>query len=569
MPMNTILLIILLFIILILIWALLGGREDILGKSYDESKREGKTLRRRAADKEIEKEYPESSQYTQGRKTDHADESSDEEDGPFKLPYMAEEIIPEASRSVIYRRTLLNSEVYARKGDYPTAISLYEGVRSRIQDIDTRFKLDADIEYLKHFKRKKEEEDRKKEEDAKRGIAGGVSADKGEIKITFGGPVPNAINLDSLPSNINIGIVDPNKGLDIDAIAESVTQKLGDEIQTVKDELNRIKKESPAADSARENLLAEELAGLKRRVEHLDAAAAAGERYHGDEPVTMHRENGDLTGIRDEIREMGRAVKEMIAGRIPEAESRPALPEARFDSSSFHPAGEGPSDRLQDRIPKRQAPPPSELKGPTRGDTTGPASGSDTATVPGGRPVQVPAPGQEDDDFELLSEFGKEKDDDTLSDDEIFEKILSEDKPKEKGGFEILGEKRESGGEYITANDELELKEREDESFYRRLLRTNRWKKKELPILKVSYDFTKLPDEISLSREKNIVEYAFYKYKPMLEKADGFIKKRKVRDAINYYKVVLSQNIPPEFKSMVRRNLNDLTEYLEKYLSGD
>jgi hypothetical protein len=55
----------------------------------------------------------------------------------------------------------------------------------------------------------------------------------------------------------------------------------------------------------------------------------------------------------------------------------------------------------------------------------------------------------------------------------------------------------------------------------------------------------------------------------MLEKANEYIKKRKVRDAINYYKVVMSQNIPPEFKAMIRKNLNDLTEYLEKYLTGD
>jgi len=42
-----------------------------------------------------------------------------------------------------------------------------------------------------------------------------------------------------------------------------------------------------------------------------------------------------------------------------------------------------------------------------------------------------------------------------------------------------------------------------------------------------------------------------------------------VRDAINYYKVVMGQNIPPEFKSMIRKNINDLTEYLEKYLTAD
>jgi len=36
-----------------------------------------------------------------------------------------------------------------------------------------------------------------------------------------------------------------------------------------------------------------------------------------------------------------------------------------------------------------------------------------------------------------------------------------------------------------------------------------------------------------------------------------------------YDKVVMNQNIPPEFKSMIRKNTNDLIEYLEKYLSSD
>ena len=55
----------------------------------------------------------------------------------------------------------------------------------------------------------------------------------------------------------------------------------------------------------------------------------------------------------------------------------------------------------------------------------------------------------------------------------------------------------------------------------------------------------------------------------MLEKANEYLQKRKVKDAINYYKVVMAQNIPPEFKTMIRTNINDLTEYLEKFLSAD
>ncbi|OHD71461.1 MAG: hypothetical protein A2W19_02695 [Spirochaetes bacterium RBG_16_49_21] len=515
--MNIILIIILLFIILILIWALMGGRADLIGKSDEELKEEEITLRRRAADKEIEKEYPESSPHARRRKSDHVDEPSAEEDKPFKLPYPADEIIPESSRSRIYRRTLVNSEIYAGKGDYSTALSLFEGVKSRIQDIDTRFKIDANVEYLKHFKKKKEEEVRKREEDAKKGIAGGVSVNKGEITITFGGSVPNAINL---------GVVDPAKNLDMDAIVDNVSRKLRGEITEAKEELGKIKSEPPAAESGRQELLADEQAG----------------------PTA-------LSELKDEIQELGKAVREIISDKIPEASSEPALTEARFDSSMPYQPVPGPAGRLQDRIPKQEAPGPTAFKGPFAGA--------------GERVNRKTDRGEEEDDFELLSDYGREKEGNEPSDEEIFEKILREDKPKEKEGFEIIGEKKERGDEYVTTNEELDLKEREDESFYRRLLRTNKRKKKELPILKVSYDFTKLPDEVGLSREKNIIEYAFYKYKPMLEKADEFIKKRKVRDAINYYKVVISQNIPPEFKSMVRRNLNDLTEYLEKYLSGD
>jgi len=177
-------------------------------------------------------------------------------------------------------------------------------------------------------------------------------------------------------------------------------------------------------------------------------------------------------------------------------------------------------------------------------------------------------------DFELMNEYMQEEspDEDSLTDEEIFEKILQDDREKTHFGednIEIIGEKHDSDGEYSYMTKEEERRRTEDENFYRNFLKTDRKKKKELPILKVTYDFTRLPDEASLSREKNILEYAFYKYKPMLEKAQIYIKHRKVRDAINYYKVVQAQNIPPEFKSMIRKNINDLTEYLEKYLSSD
>jgi hypothetical protein len=527
--MNVILIIILLVIIVVLMWALFGGRADLEGVPDEGLQEQERTLRRRATDKEIEKVYPAPAQYPHRRKDDRHEDTAEEADYPFQLPYLADEIIPETSRYRIYRRTLLNSEIYASKGDYSTAISLYEGVRSRIQDVDTKDKLLADIEYLKHFKKKKDEEARKKEEDAKKGIAGGVSINKGELKITFGGPVPNALNFDSLPQNINIGMIDPNKNVDMEAIVDNVSQKLRGEITGVKEEIDRLKGQYGDGDSMNERQLMRELAGLNDRIDKLQTADWGEASYGG---------TSNVSDLKEEITELGKAIKDFTSGAIPETNKKPALTGAKLSG-----------------VPKHEAPGSVSLREPGSG-------GAETQT-------QRAKQDESDDEFELLSEFGKDKHEDELSDEEIFDRILRVDRPKEKDSFEIIGEKKDARDEYVTTNEELDLKNREDDSFYRRLLNTNRRKKKELPILKVSYDFTKLPDEVGLSREKNIIEFAFYKYKPMLEKANEFIKKRKVRDAINYYKVVMSQNIPPEFKSMIRKNLNDLTEYLEKYLAGD
>ncbi len=549
--MNILLIIILLVIILLLIWALMGGKGDVMDRREGEpggASEEDKTFRRRASDKKIEKEFPERSAQQRRRKSDigpeEAEASEDEQLAPFKLPYLADEIIPETSRFRIYRRTLVNSEIYASKGDFATAISLFEGVKSRIQDMDTRFKIDADIEYLKQFKKKKEEEAKRKEEQAKRGVSdgeGGLGAGN-EIKIKLGGMPSNAIKIGSLPETIHIGIVDPSRNADMESIVQNATQKLRSELGDVRDELNRMKSVSGEEAAAAQTQLVEALSGLNDRLDRIDGARDLGG-------------TDELTELRNEFKGLSKAVREMASTGIAEADAMPSLAAAKFDMQKQIAEARELKDLLE-KIPRKKAPESSSVAEPGRSAEEHLRRTTEDA--------------EEKDDFELLSEYGKDKSGDELTDDEIFEKILREDKKeRDKGDFEILGEKKEHRGEDVTTTDEIDMKKREDESFYRRLLSTTKRKAKELPILKVSYDFSKLPDEIGLSREKNIIEYAFYKYKPMLEKADEYIKKRKVRDAINYYKVVMSQNIPPEFKSMIRKNLNDLTEYLEKYLTGD
>ena len=86
------------------------------------------------------------------------------------------------------------------------------------------------------------------------------------------------------------------------------------------------------------------------------------------------------------------------------------------------------------------------------------------------------------------------------------------------------------------------------------------------PFLTLTYDFNNIPHKFALSKDHNILEYVYYKYKPMLTKAQKFIKRKQITKALNYYRVISDQYIPEEFKKMIDRNIEDITEYLQKFL---
>ncbi|MCX7998078.1 MAG: hypothetical protein N3A69_03880, partial [Leptospiraceae bacterium] len=86
------------------------------------------------------------------------------------------------------------------------------------------------------------------------------------------------------------------------------------------------------------------------------------------------------------------------------------------------------------------------------------------------------------------------------------------------------------------------------------------------PFLTLTYDFSKIPHSFRLSKNYSLMEYSYYKYKPMLMKAQEFARRKMLKNALNYYRVIKSQNIPPELKKMINRNILDITEFLEKYL---
>jgi hypothetical protein len=654
--MDSILLILLFLIAGILLWAFLsGGREpsaeipasserpvrDALPRPDDENESAAeRAFRRRAGDREIEEKLDGSAPGPSRRKEDHITDLDEAMKDGFRLPYSADQIISDSSRFRIYKRTLQNAEVYAEKGDFNTSISLFEGVGSRINDEKTLHMIEADIDYLKNYSHKKEQE---AEESAAETAVKGLSKSGAGLRFTIDGPIPDSIN---------IGVLDPNRNIDPKKIADRVAGEIREELTELTEAMRTVRSAAGLTGGDQQSSMRSEISSLRNEIESLRGDRASGlsdydagsSRLTGDAVEQLKREINGISGLKESLRdlhdirrrigdaasmggipdissikrelgeisdlrrEMGdlnRKISDIVSKdrgmQVPEGTSPIVIDMSKsgplpltIDTKPFAdlfssipdgissamkglagiadsvktiseaaasmPAASAPLTRDQPAAAMRPMPAASEMYAQSL-----PGSASSEKVT------EKVREGDEDDSFELISEYGKDRTGDNVSDEDIFEKILKEDSSSEdEKNFEILGDSRdESSGESGIIDGAYEQRRRDNEAFYRNLLKSDRRKKKELPILKVSYDFTRLPDEFGLSREQNILEYSFYKYKPMLEKAAEYIKMRKVRDAINYYKVIMGQNIPPEFKAMIRRNISDLTEYLEKYLTSD
>ena len=739
--MGTIITISAIALFTILAWALFGGKEGSLiseGSDDEEKKKKNRVddeeaperiFRRRASDKEIEESYPldeemptedRRAQGTQsrGRRKSDPKKSIPEQTPtqlPFQLPYSADEIIPDTSRFRVYKRTLMNAEIYARKGDYTTAISLFEGVSSRISDAKTRLKIETNIDYLNRHKEKELEETIKKIE----GSEYDHEMQTNEVKFKIDSEMPNTIN---------IGIVDPAKQqvIDPDKIAEQVIKEIRDELklndksndvnELIKD-INKLKTRTKSLNSDLSNyddealflknllknkreinpvlsyidelkvrstklsrdiddikldaeglkdstpdvldqklpelhdnvdILTEKkdkievwkerarkeldrlrdqkdrevITDIRKEIQNLSAQKETVDFDKQSETIedlkeqlqslsTLQDDVNNLSELQDQLKELTENMKEFAeTNTIPmgkdavtvETDEKPVVIDSQDDKpipvsidpepileildklSQISGAPVKPSkvDDIYDNLveEKPAAKSPEELKEELKEELREELKDEFKKEEPEEIPLEKLADKEEslhkkesseeveEDDFELLKDFDKAPESE-LTDEDIFEKILKNEKDKTESDFEIIGDKKESPGEFEYSDTEKERQIREEENFYKKLLNKDTKKKRELPILRVTYDFSKLPDDLSLSREKNILEYSFYKYKPMFERAQELIKTRKVRDAINYYKVVMAQNIPPEFKAMIRKNINDLTEYLEKYLTAD
>jgi hypothetical protein len=118
----------------------------------------------------------------------------------------------------------------------------------------------------------------------------------------------------------------------------------------------------------------------------------------------------------------------------------------------------------------------------------------------------------------------------------------------------------------IEPAEELPEEEKEPEKILHGILELKPPEIDDAPFLTMTYDFGKIPHGFRLSKNYSIMEYSYYKYKPMLMKAQEFARRKMLKNALNYYRVVKSQNIPPEMRKMINRNIQDITEFMEKFL---
>jgi len=623
--MNIILILTIVAILMIIAWAIRGERietkEDQPAKDQPIIERENKDeperiFRRRASDREIEKEYPtEESSYAP---IDESVYDRRNTDGQIELPFSANEIISDGSRFKLYKRALLNSEIYAKRGDFETAISLYKGVKDRILDSDIRNKIESNINYLNNFRQQREKDLRKKIESTYpnqlQQQVQQLQQQQQEIRLKIEGVEGG------LPQTINIALPEKNI-IDTDEIVGKISDRINNdlsnmpEFSNLKDEFNSLKdligelaeeraktsdelnklKEKQEDDLSQDNNR-EMLNDIKEQIDNLSDIKRAMDELHEkmkdvkvpgipeserpptiiqaryDSPIPIHFDPQPVIDLLDKIdqRRKGEKTEDKTEEKKEEKiEDNKSLDNTSANEDLFNKTDQ-PEDKIEDSKLLDNAPANEDLFNKTD-QSENKTEQKPEETAKSEKETERFYDGEEDpNEFDLLSDMGKIKDESTITDDEIFEKILRDaNREKNTKDFEIVGETPSNEPEFSSAGMTSDSKFKSDQDFYKKFINTDRVKKKELPILRVSYDFKKLPDEFSLSREKNILEYAFYKYKPMLQRADEFMKNKHIKDAINYYKVVLDQNIPIEFKAMLRRNIKDLSEYLEKYFASE
>ncbi|MCH5434100.1 hypothetical protein LT991_15255, partial [Leptospira interrogans serovar Canicola] len=150
-------------------------------------------------------------------------------------------------------------------------------------------------------------------------------------------------------------------------------------------------------------------------------------------------------------------------------------------------------------------------------------------------PLELPKIGLPDPEYQKTGETTPEiphlapasSDDSTVADETPEIEVL-------EGGLEPLGEDVEedtgSGGDESTGGPK-----EEEPRMIHGILELKPPEVDDAPFLTLTYDFDKIPHAFKLSKNYSIMEYSYYKYKPMLVKAQEFARRKMLKNALNYY----------------------------------
>ncbi len=546
-------------------------------------------------------------QEIQDRKKKGEEQKAPDREFPEELPNSTDDIIPRGSPHSHHRRALQTAETLAEKGKFKEASELYERIKNRISDPDIRKKIQENIDALKGWDEEGKPEKKSgpspfsmgAEQLAMEQLAEGLrSVSEGLVgQLLYG--LPNAFGsapppMDSIRQQVmeELDAAGPGARVGPDWQDSSGAGGLPEGI-SVNEDGNLETDGWSDEDFEKEwekykNLpLRDRRTGGDRRDEEGDEIDPRRDRRDGDDrrkndlfrerdeflqKLEKHKRNKRLLDeleskkdAEDSLREIAPASQNLSITAIENMDEEAIL----IQASSMAELRPGPL--MDEQEPEGEAKPGEEPKhGEEPKPGEGPKPGGEAKPEEGQEPersaLAVPAPHVADMEPIRLPEAMSEK----VEEEEEETPIYPDELPgapsfgspdaveSEEGGIPEIGE----GGGGEEGEPETQVQE------IRGVLELKPPDEEDTPYLSLTYDFTRIPDSFKLSADYHTMEYAYYKYKPMLIKAQEFTRRKMLKNALNYYRVIKSQNIPPEFKRMINRNIQDITEYLEKFLMG-
>jgi len=470
---------------------------------------------------------------------------------PLTTPYKASDIIPPGSKFEQHRRPLRNADSLVEKQKGVEAVAIYERLKKRIHDGEIQNKIDANIQAIRDWLEAAEEPEEvspaaemmpmEAQARALENLSEGLRALAENLARQFVDSYAKVKEEEMAPHMVAAELLDKREALPYGDFSLTETGEVVTDGWTDTDferEWEKFK-----------NLpLRDQRSGDDRRSELDRRSGGDGTRKDRRSPddrrkedlfkereeflkkLEKHKKNKELF---DQSRRKSDRGKPFSALQLELEEEQKAAAEPGGVTPLIAPAAAGEGEG---GVAAPSAPGPAPAAEPSA-----PAAAAEAPAAPAAQPSAAPAgAGGIGAAGGAGAGGGGEEEGAGIGAEEEFEEELPEAEEKE-------GEKppvQEIRGV-------LELKPPEEE---------------DAPFLTLTYDFGRIPDSFKLSQNYHTMEYAYYKYKPMLIKAQEFTRRKMLKNALNYYRVIKSQNIPPEFKRMVNRNIQDITDYLEKFL---